>query len=152
MAVASPDTKALRSYVGRLASARISPDHGSSATIAPLLFPRAFSAASCSFGSSESTTSRPGTGAVSASVSVGRPFKAGLLLPDQIPRLDTSRRLRLRFVLTRLREISEGLRSQRARVTPHASRLHLHALDKRKPRAQRVQLRRRNGLDRHEEI
>src|SRR5207237_3952855 len=69
---ASPETNACRSNVGRLASARISPLHGSSATIAPFLSPSALSAARCSFGSSDKTTSRPGTGAGSASVSTGR--------------------------------------------------------------------------------
>src|SRR5438045_5003723 len=52
IAAASPDTNALRSNVGRLASARISPLHGSSATIAPFLSPSALSAARCSFASS----------------------------------------------------------------------------------------------------
>ena len=41
----SPLTKTFASNDGRLASTRISPDHGSSATIAPFWSPRAFSAA-----------------------------------------------------------------------------------------------------------
>ena len=57
MAVVSPETKAFRSKVGRLAIARISPLHGSSATIAPFRSPSAFSAARCSAGSRDSTAS-----------------------------------------------------------------------------------------------
>jgi len=74
MLSASAFANALRSNVGRLAIARISPLQGSSATSAPLRSPSAFSAASCSAGSSESTTSRPWTGAVSPSNSATSPF------------------------------------------------------------------------------
>ena len=69
IAATSPLTNELRSNVGRLAIARISPLHGSSATIAPFRSPSAFSAARCIFGSSESTTSWPAIAGVSPSVS-----------------------------------------------------------------------------------